>query len=240
MYIGAYMANLTLSEIRQRCRERADMKESNFVEDQELTFYINQSIAELHDMLVQSYGADYYVKSIEFQTVGQQEAYDISSVVTDEDFYKLRAMDAQLNGDDWFTLQRFNFNERNRFQHSGVWDYLGLTNVRYRLVGDKIRFAPVPDRDITVRMWYVPRAATLAADTDTYNDFNGWIEYVIVDCAIKMLSKEESDVSVLLAEKQLLKRRVEEVANNRDIGEPESIQDIYVENDDYFYGKTRS
>ena len=63
---------------------------------------------------------------------------------------------------------------------------------------------------------------------------------VIVDCAIKMLNKEESDVSVLLAEKQLLKRRIEEVANNRDAGQAESISDIYIENDDFFYGRTKS
>jgi hypothetical protein len=234
------MATLTLSTIRQRCRERADMTSSEFVTDDELNFYINQSISELHDMLIQSYGADYYVKNQTFQTVGQQEAYDLSTIITDDDFYKLRAVDAKLNGDDWFTLQRFNFNERNRFQHFGVWDYLGITNVRYRLVGNEIRFVPIPDRDVSIRLWYVPRAVTLADDADTYNDFNGWIEYVIVDCAIKMLNKEESDVTVLLREKDLLKRRIEEVANNRDAGQPESIQDIYVENDDFFYGRTRS
>ncbi len=234
------MATLALSTIRQRCRERSDMEASQFITDDELNFYINQSIAELHDMLVQAYGSDYYVKNVTFQTVGQQEAYDLSTIITDDDFYKLRALDARLNGDDWFTLQRFNFNERNRFQHFGVWDYLGITNVRYRIVGNELRFVPIPDSTVDVRVWYVPRAATLVADTDTYNDFNGWIEYVIVDCAIKMLNKEESDVSVLLAEKQLLKRRIEEVANNRDASQPESIEDIYIENDDFFYGRTRS
>lgn len=234
------MATLALSEIRQRCRERADMEASQFITDDELTFYINQSVSELHDMIIQSYGEDYYIKNVTFQTVGQQEAYDLSTVITDDDFYKLRAADAQLNGDDWFTLQRFNFNERNRFQHFGVWDYLGITNVRYRVLGNEIRFVPIPDRDISVRLWYIPRAVTLAADTDTYDDFNGWIEYVIVDCAIKMLNKEESDVSVLSDEKLRLKRRIEEVANNRDAGAPESIEDIYIENDSYFYGRTRS
>lgn len=234
------MATLALSEIRTRCRERADMESSQFVTDSELNFYINQSIAELHDMLIQSYGSEYYVKSVEFQTVGQQESYDLSTIITDDDFYKLRGIDAKLNGDDWFTLQRFNFNERNRFQHFGVWDYLGITNVRYRILGNEVRFVPIPDRNVTIRMWYIPRAGTLVNDTDTYNDFNGWIEYVIVDCAIKMLNKEESDVSVLLAEKQLLKRRIEEVSNNRDAANPESIQDIYIENDDFFYGRTRS
>jgi len=216
------------------------MKESNFVEDNELNFYINQSISELHDMLVQSYGSDYYVKDITFQTTAQQEEYDLDTIVSDQDFYKLRAIDARLNGDEWFTLQKFNFNERNRFQNFGLWDYLGISSVRYRLVGSNLRFSPAPDQAVDIRLWYIPRAASLSADTDEYNDFNGWIEYVIVDCAIKMLNKEESDVSVLLNEKALLKRRIEEVSQNRDVENSESIQDIYIENDSYFYGKTRS
>jgi len=234
------MATLTLSEIRTRCRERADMESSQFVTDDELNFYINQSISELHDILVQSYGEDYYVKNVSFNTVAQQEAYSLSTIVTDDDFYKVRAVDAKLNGNDWFTLRKFNFNERNKFQHFGVWDTLGISNVRYRIVGSELRFVPVPDRDITVRLWYIPRATTLTLDADTYDDINGWIEYVVVDCAIKMLNKEESDVRVLLNEKELLKRRIETASSNRDASEPESIQDIYAENDDFFYGRTRS
>lgn len=231
---------IQLSEIRQRARQRADMENSNFVTDNELNFYINQSIAELHDILIQAYGEDYYVKSSTFQTVAGQEGYSLGSIITDNDFYKLRGVDAKLNSDDWFTLQRFNFNERNRFQNFGVWDFLGITNVRYRILGSEIRFVPLPDRDLDVRIWYVPKAATLVDDTDSYDDINGWIEYVIVDAAIKMLNKEESDVTVLMNEKMLLKDRIEKAANNRDAENPESVQDIYIENDDFFYSRTRS
>lgn len=231
---------IALSELRLRCRERADMTNSQFVNDSELNFYINQSIAELHDILVQSYGEDYYVKTAQFTTTAQQESYALSDVITDNDFYKLRAVDAKLNGDDDFTLQRFNFNERNRFQHFGVWDYLGITNVRYRIVGSNIIFAPIPDRETLITLWYVPKAQKLINDDDEYNDINGWIEYVIVDAAIKMLHKEESDVTVLMNEKMLLKRRIEEASNNRDTDQPETIEDIYIENDDFFYGRTRS
>lgn len=231
---------ITFAELKQAARERADMTESQFVTDSELAFYINSSIAELHDLLVQSYNADYAVKDATFQTIGQQSEYQLSTILPDGDFYKLRAMDARLNGDDWFTLKPFNFNERNRFQHFGVWDYLGITNVRYRIVGSKLILSPVPDRDIDIRVWYVPLATKLVNDTDELDDLNQYAEYVIVDAAIKMLNKEESDVTVLMNQKMALKRRIEEAANNRDVGEPESISDIYIENDDFFYGRTRS
>lgn len=230
---------ITLSELRTACRQRADMENSNFITDSELNSYINSSIAELHDILVQSYGEDYYVKDITFTSTAQQEEYDLTTVITDDDFYKLRGIDAKLNGDDWFTLQRFNFNERNRFQNFGVWDYLGITNVRYRLLGNKVRFSPAPDSEIQIRIWYIPVAEKLSADSDELRDFNQYSEYVITDACIKMLAKEESDASVFIAQKADLKRRIEEAANNRDAGANDSITDIYIENDDFFYGRTR-
>jgi hypothetical protein len=232
--------SITLAQLRERSRERADMEESQFVDDTELNYYINSSIAELHDILVQSYGEDYYVEETTFTTVGGQESYELSTIFPNNDFYKLRALDAKLNGDDYFTLKPFNFNERNRFQHFGVWDYIGITNVRYRLVGNKLRLSPAPDSNIEVRVWYIPKSTELVDDTDTFDDINYYAEYVIVDAAIKMLNKEESDVSVLMAQKADLKRRIEESSKNRDAGEPESISDIYIENDDFFYGRTRS
>lgn len=232
--------SISLSDLRSRARERADMEDSQFVTDTELNYYINSSIAELHDILVQSYGEDYFIDSVTFQTVSGQESYSLSSIFTNNDFYKVRGVDAKLNGDDWFTLKPFNFNERNRFQHFGVWDYLGITNVRYRFLGSDLRLSPPPDSITDVRIWYIPKSTELVNDSDTFDDINYYAEYVIVDAAIKMLTKEETDATVLINQKAALKRRIEEASNNRDAGDPESISDIYIENDDHFYGRTRS
>lgn len=59
------------------------------------------------------------------------------------------------------------------------------------------------------------------------DDFNGWSEYVIIDAAIKCLIKEESDVQVLLLEKQQVLARIEAMASNRD-GQPERVTDVNV------------
>ena len=216
------------------------MESSEFVGDSEFNYYINSALRELHDILVQSYGENYYVKSATITTTPQQEEYAISSIVTDDDFYKLKGLDAQLNGDDFFTLQRFNFNERNRFQNFGTWDYLGLTNVRYQLLGSNLRLSPAPDGEVLLRMWYIPSAQNLTDDADIYDDINGYSDYIVASAARRALMKEESDVRELDVELQFLKQRIEEASQNRDAGKPESIEDIYVENDDYFYTRTRS
>ena len=66
----------------------------------------------------------------------------------------------------------------------------------------------------------------MLADSDILDGISGFDEYVIVDAAIKAMQKEESDVSVLMAQKEALKRRIEAAAANRDAGEPESVSDI--------------
>jgi len=226
---------ITLAELREQSRQRADQENSEFVTDSELNSYINNSIAELQDILIQAYGSDYYLEEFNFTTVNGQAAYDLP-----DNFYKLLGVDARLNGQNYFTLKKFTFNERNRFDDFGVWDVFGFSSVRYRVMGSQIRFNPIPDNTTDIRIWYIPVATKLVDDTDELNDFNAFSEYVITDAAIKMMVKEESDPSALIAQKAALKRRIEEVANNRDASNPESVKDIYAENVDYFYWRTRS
>jgi len=229
---------ITLEELKTQSRQRADMENSNFITDTELTSYINKSVSELHDILIQAYDGDYYVKSTTFLTSNNTESYSLSSVITDNDFYKLRGVDAKLNSQDWDTLKPFAFNERNKRQNMGAWNYLGLSNVRYRLVGSNIAFTPTPDSAIEIRIWYIPVATELVLNTDELEDLNNFSEYVIVDTAIKMMQKEESDTTILMAQKAALKRRIEEAANNRDAGSGESISDVYNESNDYRYGRS--
>lgn len=238
--------SITLSQLRQQARERADMTNSTFVTDTELNSYVNKSLAELYDILVQCYGSDYYTADpVYFYAQTGVENYDIptilaggyggSGISTGHTFYKLAGLDAKVTSQEWSTLKPYMFNERNRFQRFGIWDRLGITNLRYRLIGNNIKFAPVPTSQCPLRIWYVPAAPILVADADVYDDLNQFAEYIIVDAAIKMLQKEESDVSVLLAEKAALKRRIEEAGQNRDAGKPESIGDIYIEDDFFWY-----
>lgn len=207
------------------------MENSKFVEDAELLVYINSSIAELHDLLVATY-SDYYIESYEFSTVAGTDAYDLPAA-----FYKLKGVDALLSGSDYYSIRPFNFNERNLNQ-SGTWGILGAPALRYRLIGDQVKFSPAPNGVYSMKLWYVPTATALAVDADIFPDLNNFAEYVIVDVAMKMLAKEESDVTVLSALKMDLRKRIENMAQNRDAEQPESISDIYADNDDFWIGRS--
>ena len=73
-----------------------------------------------------------------------------------------------------------------------------------------------------------PTRLVLSKDRWSYlaDGIGGWLEYVIVDSAIKMLQKEESDVAVFMAQKQALIKRIEEMATNRDAGAPSTVRDV--------------
>lgn len=224
---------VTLAQFRDRARQRSDMETSDFVEDSELTGYVNASLAELYDLLVSAYGEDYFLADAFTITT----ASATSDYALPPDFYKMRGLDCKINNSDWFSLRPFNFNERNGNQDT-QWGMIGGPNIRYRIMGSNLKLSPLPDGAYTLQLWYVPTAPVLASDSDSFDDVNGFGEYVIVDAAIKMLQKEESDVSVLMAQKQALKRRLEEMANNRDAGQPMSVSDVYAENNEFWFWRS--
>lgn len=216
---------MTLAQLRTATRERADMTASQFVTDSELNGYINSSLAELYDLLVTKFGNDYFVETYSFNTAPSQERYDLPA-----DFYKLLGVDLQLTpggGDDgYITLRPFTFSERNRYATANAQTWLGVTNLRYRLSANKLWLTPTPQMGQTLRLWYVPRVVALVNDSDETDGYSGWLEYVVVDAATKALQKEESDVSILLAQKGALIKRIEAAAENRDAGNPATVADV--------------
>jgi len=216
---------MTLAEIRTQVRQRADMTASQFVTDSELNGWINSSYAELYDLLVTKFGNDYFVELYSFTTTNGTERYDLPS-----NFYKLLGVDLQLTpgaaDDGYITLRPFTFSERNRYATANAQTWIGVTNLRYRLNGSKLWLTPTPQQSQQLRLWYVPRVSPLANDADVADGVSGWLEYVIVDVAIKALQKEESDVSVFLAQKGALIQRIEAAAENRDAGNPATVADV--------------
>lgn len=221
----------TLGAVRLAAQQRADMINNDFVTKQEWNDYINHSYTELYDILVQVYADDYYLAApLSFVTDGRNPAfYPLPS-----DFYKLMGVDLALgtqvglaNPNGWLTLKKFTFISRNRYVFGNVpTSFLGFNNLRYRIEGNYLEFIPQPAGNQTIRLRYIPRPTTLLADSDILDGISGWDEYVIVDAAIKAMQKEESDVSVLMVQKQALLTRITAAASNRDAGEPESVSDV--------------
>lgn len=237
--IPARTAELSLGELRERSKQRADRVHSQFVTDEEWNRNINQSYFELYDILVQKYGNEYFVAPIaRFTTTGDRFYPLPDGVITFQDadnvnfvprpFYKLLGIDLILGStaNGAITLSKFEFISRNRYVYPQITtNLLGIAGMRYRTMGNNLEFIPTPQGGQIIGIWYIPRMVELLKDTDIADGVSGWTEYIIVDAAIKALQKEESDVSVLMAQKQALIDRIEAAAENRDAGEPEKISD---------------
>lgn len=214
---------LTLTQLQTAIRQRCNFENSQFVTDTELTSYINQSYFELYDLIVQKYGDNYYVQTpYVFTTDGVTQFYPLPS-----DFYKLLGVDLALSNtvDSFVTIRPFNFSDRNRYAVPNFQSFYGVTNLRYRLNNNSLWLTPIPAANQTIRIFYVPEMTTLVSGTDTVDGISGWTEYIIVDGCIKCLEKEESDVSVFMAQKQALIQRIEAAAENRDAANPMTVSD---------------
>jgi hypothetical protein len=237
------MANIPttmrLSDLRIAVRQRSDMVNSQFITDDELNSYINQSGFELYDILVQKYGDDYNVAPpVTFFTNGTSQFYPLPDGVltfmnaagnnfVPPALYKFLGLDLGLSNtlDSFVTIRPFNFSERNRYAVPNFQSFYGVTNLRYRLNGSNLYLTPIPSQGQRLQLWYIPRFNQLVNDTDTIDGISGWTEYVIIDAAIKCLQKEESDTNVLMNQKQMMLNRIEAAAENRDAGNPATVGD---------------
>lgn len=214
----------TLAQLRLAAQQRADMVNSAFVSTTEWNSYINSSLYELYDLLIQKYGDDYFVATpYAFTADGTNQLFALP-----DDCYKSLGLDVALSSGNsgWVTVRHFMFAERNKFNAPSLAiPGYGPINLQYRINGSNLMFIPTPTAGLQFRLWYVPRLAPLASDGATFDSISGWTEYVVVDAAIKALQKEESDVSALMAQKQALILRIESAAANRDVGSPQRVSD---------------
>lgn len=216
------MANpVTLSELRAKARRRADMEDSAFVSDSDLNDWINDSKAELYDLIIQKY-EDYYLSSYTFSTANGTATYDLPV-----DFYKCRGVDL-VDGSTTYSLREFMFNERNRYQSSGLTGIYGHEFLLYRITGNTIRFVPTPTGVNSITLWYIPVSKKLEKDSDKLDCgiIPGWEEYIEIDVAMKCLEKEESDFSQLMARKQLIVKRIEAASGGRNSDLPQRVIDV--------------
>lgn len=231
---------MSLGQIRLNAQRECDRQNSNFLTTAEWNFNINNSLFELYDLLIDAYEDYYFAEPAYFTTNGSSSSYPLpNGVLTFQNesggnfvpppFYKLCGVDLGVSNAQtgWVSMKKYMFADRNKYFYPNTQSTIyGVFNMQYRLLGQSLQFIPLPSGNQPMRMWYIPRMVMLLKDTDlTTSGVSGWMEYVIVDAAIKALEKEESDTQALMLRKAELKRRIEAASNNRDQGQPDTISD---------------
>jgi hypothetical protein len=171
-------------------------------------------------LLLEAFGQEYFYSTQSLATVNGTQSYSLPST-----FYQMLGVDVDLGGGEYMSIRPYNFHERNAHMLGFGWGY--PDGVQYRIMGSKIYFIPVPTAVENVLLHYIPYPTSLSADGDTFDGINGWEEYVVVDCAAKMLEKEESNADHLYKRKAELQQRIQGMASRRDAGFPERVVDIH-------------
>lgn len=208
---------VSLAQLIARVRERIDMVGSSFVSDSSLTDWINEAHQKLHGMCVDALGEEYVYSVASFTTAAGQMNFAITCC-----FYKLYGVDLEMNG-RIVTLQPFTRLERNTYRNLSGNSSLPP---RYRLTGGFVKLFPIPPDGLVGEVIYAPEATLLSLTTDTIKYPNGWERYIVVDAAIQALIKEESDVSALAAERELIVREIRETKELRDLAHPHQVTDV--------------
>ena len=309
--------SVSIADLRDQIRQRADMPTRGFVTDPELTGYMRASYHELYDLLVQKFGDDYFVSEYLFTTDGSTDKYTLPI-----DFYKLKGVDTSISPgtpNSYVRVKPFNAQERNQYNYPSMSAAWGNIVMKYRLWSQTLWIIPRATAGQHMRILYVPKPTYLSDDgtitldsvipgdvltingvtftavdifmtapnsffvdttdeatavnlvtaigialpgviatsiqnivtleqtdamyvqvtnnsstfvvprakwTSMIDGVSGWEEYILVDCVIKMKSKEESDVGVEMAEKQSLLARIEAASENRDASAAQHTSDV--------------
>lgn len=226
---------MTLAALRARAQERANMEDSGLVTDAEWTTLLNGSAFALYDLLVASYGDDYFETNGTITTDGTDRIALPAGVV-----YKLTGVEILIAGSgstaQYQTLQRFKKGERNTRSLPGVAAPGDWSNLRYRESGEYLWLTPIATSGQTIRIWYVPRWIPLSAEADTFDGISGWLEWVIADAARKALIKEESDTAAIERELAELRGRIVAMAANRDQTGANRVTDVHGQDGAWSHG----
>ncbi len=193
---------VTIQSIIDRALKKADMFNSGFIDaaNGEQMELFQEAYTEWYDIMVTRF-ENYFTAESAFQITAGTFSY-----VLPDDFYKLLGVDYKIGATptSYITLKPFSEMERN---------------------GEIGTVGNIPTGEIKLR--YVPAPIQYTDPTDTVQMVAGWDTLLVVLMAIAMREKEESDTASL--ERQLARQmnRVEEAAQNRDVGMPGRVNNIY-------------
>lgn len=211
----------TLTSLITRVRLKSDMQlrsgqsqADHRLTDADATQFIQDANEEVYRLLVK-HDPDSYTTSTTFSTAAGTYEYALPA-----DFYKLRGVERQEGTDNYVTVQRETWGNRNR------------KGLKYSVRGSNIRFMADPGGGDTYRVWYIPTPTALASGSDTYDGTAESEALVVVKAARMILDRDETDSSHLQVEEGRLTQEIMESAQDHDMEQPGTITDVTHDYDD--------
>ena len=138
---------VSLADLILRCRQRADMRNTDFVTDEEITSLLNESLGELYDLIVQNAGQEFFLRRAWIEESEPapapvpspngymvRDAQDGTYAVLPPDFYRLLGVEAHFGDEVPWLMRPYTFTQR--FMNSPRnGSFMKGMDLRYRLAG---------------------------------------------------------------------------------------------------------
>ena len=221
------MASLvSLQTLQTRVLQRANLEGAfALISTTELNDMINASLARWYDIVrLTTFGGQMYRSQQSITILNNQSLYALAT-----DFLALLSVDifpAGLGANQAFMAQPYQEEQHNMFRNVGVWA-VGYP-LLYQLQGTSINFIPTPLASTAVQVNYVPVAPVLVNITDTFDSVNAWDEWIVLDAAMKALTKDgQTDiVSLLRAERAEWEAAIRAAVPSRDQTGVERVHEV--------------
>lgn len=180
------MANrsFTLAQLETRVREMTDTESDDHISQAEMFRIISSAAAETWDKIIASGMQSAKVKTVTFSTAAGTLDYDLtsSSIVTDEDFYKIFQIEVDEGNGQFRPIDRINPGEIQTYR--------------------------APQAAVTMRLKYFPFSPDLTTGTDTFEGINGYEEHTLAVAAATVKAKKEDDPSFWLRKAAVQEKRI--------------------------------
>ena len=179
--------------------------DGNFIPDSEVDDYINDAIDLLYSILVDGTDGTLFAKNAPILNKIGDNAYQLPG-----DFHQLVDVavfvghtyirSIQADPQDYAQLTTQNYNGQAYTRHFLQW------NVEQNRAELFIFPAPSQTQDIAVR--YIPTPPVLELDSDELGFPSFFYQWVVLDTAVQMANKEESNTEALLFERDKVEKRI--------------------------------
>lgn len=212
-----------MSDIIAEVRDLADMENTDFVTDTEITAYVNDARREAWQILAESY-EDWYITAYDFATVAGTRDYSLPS-----DFIRLRKVfwvrDKSTSSEREYPLRRVTWDATDSR------DWAGDKPDRFMLRGSNIRLFPLVEAVYNYRIYYSAAPAALTSASTSVEWEYGLDRFCVWDAVVRCLIKEKSDVTDARAERDRHWALALKSADNRDASEPRRTQEVMYRDD---------
>ena len=223
------MELLSSQDLVAQVRSHADMQDSDFITDGEITNYLNLAYRTLYDIIIDT-NNDLFLDNIIFR--GQNYPMQLP-----QSFYKLRGLDVRYNN-YFISAKRVGFMSRQHAQIDFVrpYDVNGVVDdIQYSLRANELKiFGTRTEQGDPFILWYLPKPKTIAEGALLPA---GWERYLIYSACRDARVKEDSSTRDFEMQMRRARQDVEDYCMRRDFANNPMIQqsgDLEIE--ERYYG----